>query len=73
MPDKHFAALSRTGGKDQANVHHFLCDVSKKEQIVKVSKDIHDKLGVPSLVVNCAGINKDSLLLKLKEDEVQEV
>ena len=43
--------------------------VSSEESVAAVLKDIQDKEGVPTIVVNNAGITRDNLLLRMKADE----
>jgi 3-oxoacyl-[acyl-carrier protein] reductase len=44
-------------------------DVSSEESVVQLIKDIQDKEGAPTIVVNNAGITRDNLLLRMKADE----
>ena len=44
-------------------------NITNKENIESVIKDIEDKNGSVSILVNNAGITKDGLLLRMKEDD----
>ena len=44
-------------------------DVSSEESVAAALKDIQDKEGAPTIVVNNAGITRDNLLLRMKADE----
>ncbi len=48
-------------------------DVSDKEQIVAVVKDIQSQVGAISVLVNNAGITRDNLLMRMKDDEWDDV
>jgi 3-oxoacyl-[acyl-carrier protein] reductase len=44
-------------------------DVTDVDAIISVMKRIQDTLGAPSILVNNAGITRDNLLMRMKEDE----
>jgi len=44
-------------------------DVTDVDAIAALMKQIKDALGVPSILVNNAGITRDNLLVRMKEDE----
>ncbi|MEH6627681.1 MAG: 3-oxoacyl-ACP reductase FabG [Motiliproteus sp.] len=44
-------------------------DVASADSVSDVLKDIQDQFGVIAIVVNNAGITKDNLLMRMKEDE----
>ena len=48
-------------------------DVSDKESIDGVIKAIGEQHGAPTILVNNAGITKDNLLMRMKEDEWDDV
>jgi 3-oxoacyl-[acyl-carrier protein] reductase len=47
----------------------FICDVSKKEDINKTSKEILEKFPQIHILINNAGITKDNLLLRMTEEQ----
>lgn len=51
------------------NAKGFACDVSKADQVEQLFKDIVESLGSPSILVNNAGITRDTLLLRMSEDD----
>ena len=60
------------GGKAQA----FACDVSKADQVEELFKGIVEEMGTPAVLVNNAGITRDTLILRMSEedwDQVQDV
>ncbi len=48
-------------------------DVTDPESISVVMKSITEKYGAPTVLVNNAGITKDNLLMRMKEDEWNDV
>jgi 3-oxoacyl-[acyl-carrier protein] reductase len=44
-------------------------DVADAESIAEVLKVINDELGVPTVLVNNAGITRDNLLMRMKDEE----
>lgn len=48
-------------------------DVGETESIAAVMKAINDELGVITVLVNNAGITRDNLLMRMKEDEWEQV
>lgn len=68
------AGLSRSevGGLQSLGEHFtpLRCDVRSVEEIEQTVQKIVAELGSPSVLVNAAGVSHDSLLLRLKADEV---
>ncbi|KAK2158506.1 hypothetical protein LSH36_168g01020 [Paralvinella palmiformis] len=56
-------------------VHHcFQADISSSSSVNELLKKITSNIsGVPSLIVNCAGITRDSFLLKMEEKTFDDV
>lgn len=48
-------------------------DVASDESVQTAIKNIQDREGAPTIVVNNAGITRDNLLMRMKEDEWDEV
>ena len=48
-------------------------DVTDPESVDAVVKAINDKYGTPTILVNNAGITRDNLLMRMKEDEWQAI
>ncbi|GMT32110.1 hypothetical protein PFISCL1PPCAC_23407, partial [Pristionchus fissidentatus] len=50
------------------------CDVSKSDSVATLKSEVLKSCDAPpSILVNCAGITKDSTLLKMKEDQFDDV
>ncbi|HNP65956.1 MAG TPA: 3-oxoacyl-ACP reductase FabG [Woeseiaceae bacterium] len=60
---------SALGGKGRGIV----LDIADDESVQAAIKDIQDREGSPSILVNNAGITKDNLLMRMKEDEWNDV
>ncbi len=48
-------------------------NVAEQDSVTSVLKDISDQFGPPLVLVNNAGITKDNILMRMKEDEWQNV
>jgi len=48
-------------------------DVTQPEQIDALVKWVNEELGTPTILVNNAGITRDNLLMRMKEDEWQAI
>ncbi len=49
------------------------CDVSRKDEVMAAVAAVEGELGAVGILVNNAGITRDNLLLRLKDDEWNEV
>ena len=49
------------------------CDVTSAAEVDAAFSEVEDKLGSPSILVSNAGITRDNLLLRMKEDDFTEV
>lgn len=59
---------------DKSGNHSMMqCDVSKGDQVAKMMGDIVDKYGHIDMVVNNAGITKDNLLLRMSDEDFDDV
>lgn len=61
-----FSSLGFTG-------QGMVLDVSEKSQIYAVLSDIKKEYGAVSVLVNNAGITRDNILMRMKEDEWQDI
>ena len=50
-----------------------IMNVADSESVSAAIKDIQDRFGVPLVLVNNAGITRDNIMLRMKEDEWQDV
>jgi len=48
-------------------------NVNDSENIAAVIKQISDEYGVPTILINNAGITRDNLLMRMKEDEWEDI
>ena len=48
-------------------------DVADVESVSKVIKTVNDEFGAPTVLVNNAGITRDNLLMRMKEDEWDDI
>ncbi|XP_072016444.1 carbonyl reductase family member 4-like [Amphiura filiformis] len=51
----------------------FSCDITKEQDVIKTSEHIHHTVGAVSILVNSAGINQDSLLIKSKSTNIEDL
>ncbi|HKJ72281.1 MAG TPA: 3-oxoacyl-ACP reductase FabG [Gammaproteobacteria bacterium] len=63
------AELQEAGGKARG----FALDVSHPEAIEPFIKAVGDELGTPGILVNNAGITRDGLLMRMKDEDWQAV
>lgn len=51
----------------------FQADVSNKEDVVRMFSEIETRLGTVNVLVNNAGITRDNLLMRMKDEEWEDV
>jgi 3-oxoacyl-[acyl-carrier protein] reductase len=56
-----------------AGARAYACDVSDAGAVDQLVKDVTTDLGTPSVLVNNAGITRDTLLLRMKDDDWDQV
>ena len=56
-----------------ANGKGWVLDVSSSESVETVVKEITAEFGAPTVLVNNAGITRDNLMMRMKEDEWEQV
>ena len=68
-------AVSITGYLDDAGIggEGMVLDVTSSESVTAVIKTISEKYAAPLVLVNNAGIAKDNILMRMKEDEWNDV
>lgn len=67
--EKISARMAEKGIKGQGMV----LDVTNNDSVAEVVKAIEEKYGAPSILVNNAGITKDNILMRMKDDEWYDV
>lgn len=66
------AVFSRSGS-GPTGTHGFVCDVSSTESVESAFAALEDQLGVAEIVVANAGLTKDTLLLRMSDDDIDSV
>ena len=56
-----------------AKCHVVTCDLSKKDEIIKLIKKTDEFLGHIDILINNAGITKDNIFLRMSENEWEDV
>jgi 3-oxoacyl-[acyl-carrier protein] reductase len=64
------AAASELPGEGHAG---FSCDVSDSDEVKATVADVESRLGPVSILVNNAGITRDNILLRLKDEDWEQV
>ncbi|MCL5674810.1 MAG: 3-oxoacyl-[acyl-carrier-protein] reductase [Candidatus Omnitrophica bacterium] len=64
-PENSVQGLKEKGIKSAGDI----VDITKAEQIEKSAKKVLDEFGRIDILINNAGITKDNLIIKMKEDE----
>lgn len=63
------ASVARELASTHGVVHGFGCDVAKGTDVESLVKSVNETLGPVSVLVNNAGITRDGLLMRMKEDD----
>jgi 3-oxoacyl-[acyl-carrier protein] reductase len=66
-------AISERFAAAQGRGRGVVLDVTRPESVEAVLKDIESKEGAPTILVNNAGITRDNLLLRMKQDEWDDI
>ena len=61
--------ISQRLASDKSVGAGMVLDVTQPESIEKLLKAVVEKFGAPTILVNNAGITKDNILMRMKEDE----
>ena len=69
-PERAAAAASELPGDGHDS---YSCDVADPEQVAETLKAVEEKQGPVSILVNNAGITRDNILLRMKDEEFDEV
>ncbi|KAI0677386.1 retinal short-chain dehydrogenase/reductase [Trametes maxima] len=54
------------------NITYYKCDVSKWEEVERVSKQVIEELGHPTMLINNAGVVQGKALLDLSPEDIQQ-
>ena len=71
--DKGADAISQYMKENNIEGKGFALNVNSDEQITSTLKAITEEFGAPAVLVNNAGITKDNLFLRMKEEEWQDI
>ena len=63
------ANAKKTADEIGAMAAAFGCDVSDPAAVEQTVKEVTEKLGVPTILVNNAGIARDTLMMRMSEDD----
>ena len=66
-------AISRTFQENSINGKGFALNVTENDQIEKLMGSISDEFGSVDILVNNAGITRDNLLMRMKDDEWNDI
>ncbi|CAF4154226.1 unnamed protein product [Rotaria sp. Silwood2] len=59
---------------DSSCEHSFVSDISQRQSVIKLADEIFSRIqSYPTIVVNAAGITRDSLLLKMRDEDFDDV
>src|SRR5690606_14515739 len=51
----------------------FACDVGDAESVASLVREVEEAYGTPDILVNNAGVTRDNLLMRLKEEDWEQV
>lgn len=51
----------------------YVLDVTNQDSIDELNKQIQEQFGAPSILINSAGITKDNLLMRMKDEEWESI
>ena len=63
---------SQTHNSFLDNIVYYKCDVSKWEEVERVSKEIVNDLGHPTILINNAGVVQGKRILDLSPEDIQQ-
>ncbi len=77
----HVAVVARNGDRARATAgelpgsghHGYACDVADPHQVTATLEAVENELGATSILVNNAGITRDNILVRMKDEEFDEV
>ncbi len=67
--------LSRSKNEELSNeyLHHISCDIANREDVEKALSDVIDEAKTIDLLVNNAGITRDGLIMRMKDEAWDDV
>jgi 3-oxoacyl-[acyl-carrier protein] reductase len=67
--DETAAVIAEAGGRAQA----YVCDVTSSSEVDELFRAVEADLGSPAVLVNNAGITRDNLIMRMKDDDWDKV
>jgi 3-oxoacyl-[acyl-carrier protein] reductase len=71
--EKGAEAITNTFNANNINGRGYMLDVTRTEQIGDLIDSVSSEYGHPTVLVNNAGITRDNLLMRMKDDEWQSI
>ena len=71
--DHSFSAVENLVKKEQLDIRLSICDVTEEDSVVRFFEGIESTAGKLDVLVNNAGITRDGVLLKYREDRVDKL
>jgi len=71
--DLSFEVVEQTASELGSNVKGYAADVTDREAVDKLFKSIEEDFGTVNVLVNNAGINRDTLLMRMKDADWESV
>ena len=66
-------SLSRTTGEDAENLHCISCDMADRSSVEAALEAVVKQAGTVDVLVNNAGITRDGLIMRMKDEAWDEV
>ena len=66
-------SLSRTTGEDAENLHYISCDMADRSSVEVALETVIKQAGSVDVLVNNAGITRDGLIMRMKDEAWDEV
>lgn len=54
-----------------STVHYFKCDITSKQQLAAVAKDIRSQVGHPTVLINNAGVVRGKSIIDASEKDIR--
>ena len=71
--EKGANAISKQFAKNKINGQGMILNVTDDDNIAELMKNINEKYGTVDILINNAGITRDNILMRMKQDEWDEI
>jgi len=71
--EKGANAISKQFAKNKINGQGMILNVTDDDNIAELMKNINEKYGIVDILINNAGITRDNILMRMKQDEWDEI